>query len=441
MADIKIKKKSNGTIKKLDIVTNYSKKLKDNIINIKEKSDYNANEESTPTEYGERRINQTTEFLTRKGISSFNDYGKKSTKKTIENVQKISRNIRKKVQNRTIKKAQKQAKKTIKHTKRNIKRVKKTGKVAYKTTKKVAKETVKASKRAVKIAKATVKATAHAIKIGVKVTIAVIKAIIAAIKGLVAAIAAGGWVAVLVIVIIAVVALICYSIYGIFFSSESEVGDITMSSVVSDINTEFTNRIIDIQKNNEYDEYKIQNNRAEWKDILSLYTVIISNGEEQTEVITLNDEKVNKLKDIFWNMNTINYNIEEIEKNIETTDKDGNKKNEKIKVKVLNINITSKTIEEMINKYNLNDRQKLQLAELRKEEYASIWNSVIYGTSNGSQDIVTVAKTQIGNVGGQPYWSWYGFNSRVEWCAIFVSWCANECRIYRSRYNTKIFVS
>ena len=441
MADIKIKEKSNGTIKKLDIVTNYSKKLKDNIINIKEKSDYNANEESTPTEYGERRINQTTEFLTRKGISSFNDYGKKSTKKTIENVQKISRNIRKKVQNRTIKKAQKQAKKTIKHTKKNIKRVKKTGKVAYKTTKKVAKETVKASKRAVKIAKATVKATAHAIKIGVKVTIAVIKAIIAAIKGLVAAIAAGGWVAVLVIVIIAVVALICYSIYGIFFSSESEVGDITMSSVVSDINTEFTNRIIDIQKNNEYDEYKIQNNRAEWKDILSLYTVIISNGEEQTEVITLNDEKVNKLKDIFWNMNTINYNIEEIEKNIETTDKDGNKKNEKIKVKVLNINITSKTIEEMINKYNLNDRQKLQLAELRKEEYASIWNSVIYGTSNGSQDIVTVAKTQIGNVGGQPYWSWYGFNSRVEWCAIFVSWCANECRIYRSRYNTKIFVS
>lgn len=30
-------------------------------------------------------------------------------------------------------------------------------------------------------------------------------------------------------------------------------------------------------------------------------------------------------------------------------------------------------------------------------------------------------------VSGQPYWSWYGFNSRVEWCACFVSWCANEC--------------
>ena len=71
MADIKIKKKNNGTIKKLDKATNYSKKLKDNIVNIKEKSDYKANEESTPTEYGENKITQTTEFLTRKGIKSF----------------------------------------------------------------------------------------------------------------------------------------------------------------------------------------------------------------------------------------------------------------------------------------------------------------------------------------------------------------------------------
>ena len=38
-----------------------------------------------------------------------------------------------------------------------------------------------------------------------------------------------------------------------------------------------------------------------------------------------------------------------------------------------------------------------------------------------------VALTQLGNEGGQPYWSWYGFNSRVEWCACFVSWCADQC--------------
>jgi len=48
------------------------------------------------------------------------------------------------------------------------------------------------------------------------------------------------------------------------------------------------------------------------------------------------------------------------------------------------------------------------------------------GTREGNQNIVDIAKDQVGNVGGQPYWSWYGFNSRVEWCACFVSWCLNQ---------------
>ena len=45
----------------------------------------------------------------------------------------------------------------------------------------------------------------------------------------------------------------------------------------------------------------------------------------------------------------------------------------------------------------------------------------------GDAGIVEVAASQIGNVGGEPYWSWYGFNGRVEWCACFVSWCAHKC--------------
>lgn len=61
-----------------------------------------------------------------------------------------------------------------------------------------------------------------------------------------------------------------------------------------------------------------------------------------------------------------------------------------------------------------------------------------FGTSFAAEDftklmsginrqLVEVARTQLGNVGGEPYWSWYGFGGRVEWCACFVSWCANEC--------------
>lgn len=46
----------------------------------------------------------------------------------------------------------------------------------------------------------------------------------------------------------------------------------------------------------------------------------------------------------------------------------------------------------------------------------------IDGERTGNRNIVDIAMSQVGNVGGQPYWSWYGFDSRVEWCATFVSW-------------------
>ena len=51
---------------------------------------------------------------------------------------------------------------------------------------------------------------------------------------------------------------------------------------------------------------------------------------------------------------------------------------------------------------------------------------LVNGTRPGNTAVVDRAKSQVGNVGGQPYWSWYGFNSRVEWCACFVSWCYNQ---------------
>ena len=56
-----------------------------------------------------------------------------------------------------------------------------------------------------------------------------------------------------------------------------------------------------------------------------------------------------------------------------------------------------------------------------------MWAAVLYGIYGVDEQIVVVALSQVGNVGGETYWSWYGFGSRVEWCACFVSWCANEC--------------
>lgn len=86
-----------------------------------------------------------------------------------------------------------------------------------------------------------------------------------------------------------------------------------------------------------------------------------------------------------------------------------------------------KTADEMAAQYGFNEEQKEYLAELLVDENNSLWSQVLYGITGTDDQIVTVALSQIGNMGGEPYWSWYGFNSRVEWCACFVSWCANEC--------------
>ena len=51
----------------------------------------------------------------------------------------------------------------------------------------------------------------------------------------------------------------------------------------------------------------------------------------------------------------------------------------------------------------------------------------VFYTPEDGDAIVDVALSQVGNVGGEPYWSWYGFSNHVEWCACFVSWCADQC--------------
>lgn len=442
MADIKTKKKQEVSIKKLDRANIIRQNLKSNIISVKDKTKENYEKnENTTQEYAENKVNSTMHDIIYY-IPRSNRKGKQSFEKTMQNIEEGKIQIKK--AQKGIKNVKHKGKITINKAKRNIKKVQKTVKSAkntvkttgkatkqtIKTTKEVAKNSIKLTQRTAQMTKQAVKTTIQATKVAIKTTISIIKAIIASVKALVSAIIAGGWVAVIVIIVICLIAMICTSIFGIFFSNEKDVGEKTMSSVIREINTEFTNRITDIQKKTEHNEYDINSNKAEWKDIISLYAVIMSNGEEQTDVITLDDNKSNKLKEIFWKMNTITSSVEEIEKDIETTDEQGNKKTEKKKIKMLHIEITSKSLQEMIELYNLNLKQQQQLAELQKEEYSSMWSYMLYESSAGSNDIVEVARQYIGNVGGQPFWSWYGFSSRVEWCACFVSFCANECRLY-----------
>lgn len=346
------------------------------------------------------------------------------SKKTIRNkAAKSSKN--------TIKTAGKQsvktAKQTVRTSKQTAKATIKTSKEAAKAAQKTAKATAKAAKKAAQAARAAAKAAAKAAKAAVKILIKIVQAIIAAIKSLITAIAAGGWVAVLVIVIIMLIALILCSIFGIFYSGEDSGTGMTMRTAVSDINNEFNQEIDDIKSSNTYDVLDMSGAKAEWKEVLAVYAVKMNMDlDNPQEVMTMDESKKQKLREIFWDMNEISHNITTESKT--TTSGSGTSATETTTTtKTLHITVTHKTADEMASQYHFSRDQIDSMHELLDAKYNSLWSSVLHGIVSSNSDIVTVAQGQIGNVGGQPYWSWYGFGSRVEWCCCFVSWCANEC--------------
>ena len=329
---------------------------------------------------------------------------------------------------RTVKTAQRTAKGTVKTSKTAIKTADHTARAAQKT----AQATAKAAKMTAHAARATAKTAAATAKAAAKGVSATVKAMIASVKALVAAIAAGGWVAILAVVIICLIGLIVGSCFGIFFSGEDSGTGQTMPAVVREINQEYEGKLDEIKNGTAHDTLEMSGSRAVWPEVLAIYAVkTTTDPDNPQEVATMDDSKKELLKEIFWAMNEISHRSETAitTQTVETDDGAGNIIEEEVEVTTttLYITVTHKTADEMADAYNFTADQRAQLAELLAEENRSMWSSALYGIGVGDGEIVVVALSQLGNVGGQPYWSWYGFNSRVEWCACFVSWCANEC--------------
>ena len=462
MADIKTKESVRGTVKTIDRAAVVSERIKSAAVRTKDTADTAeknaAPAETSPQEYGAQQIKDTvrrcvagTEVqLQKRGRRGFSD-AKRNAGKARDNIQKCKDAFKgtqpkkatqqavQKAGKGTLKTAQSAGKGTVKVAQKGVKTAQQTGRAAVKTaqtTAKTAKVTAKASAKAaqktVQAAKAAAKATVQAVKVAAKATVAAVKAIIAGTKALIAAIAAGGWVAVVVILVLCVIGLIAGSCFGIFFSGEDSGTGQTMRQAVQEINADYQSQIDTTRANLNYDKLEMSGSRAVWPEVLAVYAVKTSSDpDEPQEVATVDDSKKAILKDIFWQMNEISSRTESKTEEVITETDDGHGNIVETATTVtrtyLYITVGHKTAEEMADRFNFTDNQRQQLSELLAEENRRLWSAVLYGIYSGDDAIVTVALSQVGNAGGQLYWSWYGFDSRVEWCACFVSWCADQC--------------
>ena len=472
MPDIKTRDVIKGTVKVIDKSAVAAERMKDAYVRTKDKAEHGVfAAESTPEEYAADHTLTGTETAAHEAAHGLDKAGRKSVKTTKENISKAKDYFRRRKANllkkqtqdamRRVRRSADATQKAIKTVDRSGKAIKQTakstGKAAVKTTQKTiktaeqtarttikttqaaaktaqktARATAKAAKTAAQTARAAAKATAAGIKAAVKATAAAVKAIVAGTKALIAAIAAGGWIAVVVIIVICLIGLIVGSCFGIFFSGEDSGTGQTMRQAVQEINADYQSQIDTTRANITYDELEMSGSRAVWPEVLAVYAVkTTTDPDDPQEVATVDDAKKAILNDIFWQMNEISSRTESKTEKVITETDDGHGNIVETATTVtrtyLYITVSHKTAEEMADLFNFNADQRQQLSELLAEENRSMWSAVLYGIYFGDDSIVTVALSQIGNVGGQPYWSWYGFESRVEWCACFVSWCANEC--------------
>ena len=250
--------------------------------------------------------------------------------------------------------------------------------------------------KGIKTAQHSAKTAQLAAKAAVKATATAIKAAAAAIKGLVAAIAAGGWVAVVIILLICLIALIVGSCFGLFFGSDSTGTGISVTQAVSTLNGEYLSHIQEIEDANPHDRQEITSNDGvlsiNWEDVLAVFSAKVTGAEDGAQVASLDDAQVQQLRDIMWEMNAVSSSTRTESHEVEVTevDEDGNEttRTETVTETILEITITHKTPEEMAWQYSFNPRQNEYLALMSEPENQSLWAELLGGYTSGGGQIV-----------------------------------------------------
>lgn len=387
---MKIKtRESLKTIKTFDRSETLAQKTKNGVSSLRDSAEQtqNANYESE-TEYAGNELRDKEERIGRNLIYGADRIGRWGVRETRRNIQKWRNRPRKPKVNPKLKqlpspqrKALQAPKNGVKAASKGTKTAAKCAKATAKTTAKATKASVKAAQKAAQAAKAAVKATVQFVKVAVKAVIAAAKATVAALKGIVAAIAAGGWVAVLIIVIVVLVGLVVGSVYAIFVPSES--GGITIYGVMSDLEREYHEKQNELAASCQYDVLNYDGDLAAWDEMLAVYAVKLNLGDEPQEVATFDESKAEHLRAIFWDMNELSLMSETRVSYVTHTETDekGNVTEtvEEISTVYLTVVTTSKSAAQTAELYGFNEQQIEVLDELLDERNADLWAGLLGG--------------------------------------------------------------
>ena len=251
--------------------------------------------------------------------------------------------------------------------------------------------------RAARLAKQTAQAAKETAQKVSAVVRAGLKALWAATQTLAAAIAAGGTTALLVIVVLCMVAMVAGSAFGIFFAAEPTGDGISVAQAITELNEEYQERLQEIESEEEYDRQEIESNDGSyaiaWQDVLAVFAARTSGAEDGAPVAYLDEENLERLRQIMWDMNEITWEVETQTHEVETTpatdttdDTDENEDDPgttTVTEIVLILTLHHKTADEMREEYRFNARQNEYLTLLLAEDTTALWGDLLGGFAMG----------------------------------------------------------
>ena len=235
-----------------------------------------------------------------------------------------------------------------------------------------------------------------------RTTVAVCSAIrhfLASLHSLVVAIATGISVALSIIIVISLVAFVSGSAYGIFFAADApNAASVTVREAVETLTEEYRDRLEEISDTVQHDRQDITANDdvyyIRWQDVLAVFSSYVSGNEQGAPVAALTEEQVDKLREIMWAMNAVDYSTRAETAAIETTDKNGKVTTTEITETVLVIELTHKTPDEMAADYHFTIRQNTYLQLLQDPQYEELWAELLGSFAQGGGELMNPDSTR-----------------------------------------------